>query len=49
MAVEAACSCDGVGFYFYFPVKCTISSTSFSVAADLNDFASLKEINEQSA
>lgn len=46
---EAACRYDGVGFYLYFPVKCTVSSTSFSVAADLNDFASLKEINEQSA
>lgn len=44
----AACRCNGGGFYFYFLVNCTVSSTSFIVAADLNDFASLKEINEQS-
>lgn len=47
-ATSAKCRCSGCGFYFYFLVKCWVSSSSFNAASDLNNSALLEEIKEES-
>lgn len=47
-ATSAECRCNGYGFYFYFLVKHRVSSSSFNVASDLSNSASLEEIKEES-